>query len=179
MAHTEELSDIQHGTVIGCHFSNKSVRQISALLELPRSTVSAVVVKWKRLRPTTAQPRSGRPHKLTERDRRVLKHVKIVCPRLQHSLPSSKLPLEATSATRTVRRESHKMGFNGRAAAHKPKIPMRNAMCQLEWCKARLHWTLEQWKRILWNDESRFTIWPSNGRIWFGSYQENTTCLNA
>jgi biotin synthase-like enzyme len=33
---TEELSDFQLGTVIGCHLSNKSI-QISALLELPRS----------------------------------------------------------------------------------------------------------------------------------------------
>ena len=34
----QELSDIQRGTVIEWHRSNKSVGQISALLELPRST---------------------------------------------------------------------------------------------------------------------------------------------
>ena len=72
MGRTEELSDFQCGTVVECHLSNKSVRQISALLELPQSTVSVVIVKWKRLGATTAQPRSCRPHKLTERDRRVL-----------------------------------------------------------------------------------------------------------
>ena len=65
---TEELSDFQRGTVIGCHLY-KSVCQISVLLELPLSTASAVIVKCKRLRATTAQPRSGGPHKLTERDR--------------------------------------------------------------------------------------------------------------
>ena len=54
---------------------NKSVCKIHGLLELPQSTVSAVNVKWKRLGATMAQP---------------LKHVKIVCPRLQHSLQSSK-----------------------------------------------------------------------------------------
>ena len=57
------------------------------------------------------------------------------------------------------------MGFYGRAAAHKPKITMRNAKRLLEWCKARRCWTLEQWKRVLWSDESRFTIWQSDGRI--------------
>uniref|UniRef100_A0AAZ3RU61 Transposase Tc1-like domain-containing protein n=1 Tax=Oncorhynchus tshawytscha TaxID=74940 RepID=A0AAZ3RU61_ONCTS len=50
------------------------------------------------------------------------------------------------------------MGFHGRAAAHKPKITMRNAKRRLEWCKVRRHWTLEQWKH--------FTIWQSDGRIW-------------
>jgi hypothetical protein len=75
MAYTDELSDFQHGTVVECHLSNKSVCIIFALLELPRSIVSAVIVKWKRLGATTAHLRSGRPHKLTERDRRVLKCV--------------------------------------------------------------------------------------------------------
>ena len=71
---------------------------ISALLELPRSTVNAVIVKWKCLGATTAQTQSGRPHMLTERDHQVLKRVKMVCPRLQHSLPISKLPRDTTSA---------------------------------------------------------------------------------
>jgi hypothetical protein len=57
------------GTVIGCHLSNNSVHRISALVELPRSTISAVIVKWKCLGASTAQLRSGRPHKLTEWDR--------------------------------------------------------------------------------------------------------------
>ena len=100
-----------------------------------------------------AQPESGRPHKLTERYRRVLKSIKILCPWLQHPLPSSKLPLEATSAQEP---ELHEMGFHGRAAAHKPKITLSNAKRRLEWCKAPRHQTIEQWKRVLWSDESRF-----------------------
>ena len=48
------------------------------------------------------------------------------------------------------------MGFHGRAAAN--KINMRNAKRWLEWCKVHRHWTLEQWKRILWSNESRISI---------------------
>ena len=81
-------SDFQHGTVIGCRLFNKTVCQISALLGLSWSTVGAVIVKWIRLGATTAQPLSGRLHKLTEWDCRVLKRVKITCPRWQHSLLS-------------------------------------------------------------------------------------------
>ena len=55
------------------------------------------------------------------------------------------------------------MGFHGQAAAHKPKITVCNAKHRLAWCQAHRHWTLEQWKRILWSDESRFTIWQSDG----------------
>ena len=56
MARTEELSDFHRGIFIVLYLSNKSVRQISALLEVPWSTVSAVIVKWKRLGATRAQP---------------------------------------------------------------------------------------------------------------------------
>jgi hypothetical protein len=55
MANTEEISDFQRGTIIGFLFSNKSVRNSSALLELPWATVSAIIGKWKRLGATTAQ----------------------------------------------------------------------------------------------------------------------------
>jgi hypothetical protein len=55
------------------------------------------------------------------------------------------------------------MGFHGRAAVHKPKITMRNVKGWLELRKARCHWTLQQWKRVLWIEESRFnfvvTVW--------------------
>ena len=49
---------------------------------------------------------------------------------------------------------------------HKPKITMRKAKRWLEWGKARCHWTLKQWKHVLWREESHFTIWQSNGLIW-------------
>ncbi|CAI9546788.1 unnamed protein product, partial [Staurois parvus] len=66
----------------------------------------------------------------------------------------------------TVRRELHGMGFHGRAAASKPSITKCNAKRQMPWCKARCHWTLEQWRRVLWSDQLRFSVWQSDGRVW-------------
>ena len=43
---------------------------------------------------------------------------------------------------------------------------MRNAKRRLELCKAHRHWTLEQWKCVLWSDEVHFAIWQSDGLIW-------------
>ena len=60
--------------------------------------------------------------------------------------------------TITVRRELHEMGFHCRAATHKPKTTMRNTNCWLEWCKARHHWTLEQWKHVLCQSD-RIWVW--------------------
>ncbi|CAI9619015.1 unnamed protein product [Staurois parvus] len=66
MGHSQELSEFKCGTVIGCHLCNKSIRDIFLLLNIPRSTVSGVITKWKQLGTTVTQPGSGRPHKMTE-----------------------------------------------------------------------------------------------------------------
>ena len=68
-------------------------------------------------------------------------------------------------SSRTVRRKLH--GFHGRVAASKPYITKCNAKRRMQWCKSHRHWTLEQWRRVLWSDASRFSIWQSDGRVWF------------
>jgi hypothetical protein len=85
-----------------------------------------------------AQPQSGRPHKLTERYRRVLKRI------ARLSSVAALTNAFQTASGRIVSAvavclELHEMGFHVRAAAHKPKVTMRNAKRRLEWCKARRH----------------------------------------
>ncbi|CAI9619855.1 unnamed protein product [Staurois parvus] len=61
--------------MIGCHLCNKSICEISLLLNIPRSTVSGIITKWKQLGTTATQLRSGRPHKMTERSQHMLKQT--------------------------------------------------------------------------------------------------------
>ncbi|CAI9585276.1 unnamed protein product [Staurois parvus] len=45
MGRSQELSEFRCGTVIGCHLCNKSIYEISLLLNIPRSTVSDIITK--------------------------------------------------------------------------------------------------------------------------------------
>ncbi|CAI9583810.1 unnamed protein product [Staurois parvus] len=54
---------------------NKSIRDISLLLNIPRSTVSVIIIKWKQLGTTATQSQSGRPLKMTEQGQRMLKRI--------------------------------------------------------------------------------------------------------
>ncbi|MCJ8741001.1 hypothetical protein PDJAM_G00065590 [Pangasius djambal] len=60
MGRSQELSEFQRGTVVGCHLCHKSSREISSLLNIPQSTVSFIITKWKSLGTTATQPRSAR-----------------------------------------------------------------------------------------------------------------------
>jgi hypothetical protein len=51
-------------------------------------------------------------------------------------------------------------------AAHKPNISPVNAKRRLKCCKERRHWTVDNWKRVIWGDKSRYTKWRSDRRVW-------------
>ncbi|CAI9541393.1 unnamed protein product [Staurois parvus] len=40
MGSSQELSEFKRCPVIGCHLCNKSIREVSLLLNIPRSTVT-------------------------------------------------------------------------------------------------------------------------------------------
>ncbi|CAI9570474.1 unnamed protein product [Staurois parvus] len=52
----QEHSEFKHGAVIGCHLCNKSIREISLLLNILWSTVSGIITNWKQLGTTATQP---------------------------------------------------------------------------------------------------------------------------
>ncbi|CAI9598010.1 unnamed protein product, partial [Staurois parvus] len=45
MGRSQELSEFNHDTVIGCHLCNKSICEISLLFYIPQSTVSGTITK--------------------------------------------------------------------------------------------------------------------------------------
>ncbi|CAI9572283.1 unnamed protein product [Staurois parvus] len=56
MGHSQQLSEFTHGTVIGCHLCNKSIHELSLLLNIPWSTGSGIITKWKQLGTTATRP---------------------------------------------------------------------------------------------------------------------------
>ncbi|CAI9574187.1 unnamed protein product, partial [Staurois parvus] len=116
MGRSQKLSEFKCGTVIGCHLCNISIHEISLLLNIPWSTVSGVITRWKQLGTTVTQPRSGRPCKMTELKRTVRRSRQLSAESITKDLQTS-CGLQIST---TVCRELHGMGFHGRAAASKP-----------------------------------------------------------
>ncbi|CAI9549836.1 unnamed protein product [Staurois parvus] len=113
---------------------NKFILEISLLLNIPQSTVSGIVTKWKQLGTPATQPPSGRPRKMTERGKRMLKCTV----RRSHQLSAESIAKELQTScglqisTTTVCRELHGIGFHGRAAASKPYITKCNAKHRMQ-----------------------------------------------
>ncbi|CAI9557425.1 unnamed protein product, partial [Staurois parvus] len=107
MGRFQALSQFKHGTVIGCHLCNKSICEISLLLNNPRSTVSGIITKWKQLGTAAAQPQS-------KRGQRMLKHTVQRSPQVSAESIAKDLQTSCDlQISTTVCRELHGMGFHG------------------------------------------------------------------
>lgn len=67
---------------------------------------------------------------------------------------------------RIVRNVLPKMGLRATVAPKKPCLSKKNIRARLSWankaCKAHIDWALDDWKRVVWSDESKIDGFGSN-----------------
>ena len=74
----------------------------------------------------------------------------------------------------------HKQGIAGRAAIEKLFISDVNARNRKKWCLSHKAWTIRQWKRVIWSDESSLALFSTSSRVYvwrMPSQEYNTNCL--
>ena len=107
--------------------------------------------------------RSGRPPKLTERDKRSVGRLLLANRRAPLAEITNQLP--TTVSPRTLRKAAHEIGFHARVAARKPFLMARHIAARLEFAKQHKNWTVADWKKVIWTDESTFEIGKNVRRI--------------
>lgn len=63
----------------------------------------------------------------------------------------------------TVKRELKRAGFKAKKKVKKPLISKRVRKLRLEFAKKCKNWTFEDWKKIIWTDESKINVFGSDG----------------
>ena len=72
------------------------------------------------------------------------------------------------------------MEYNSCTALRKPYVSEHNRKMRLNWTQKRHLWTIDNWKKIVWSDESRFTMFQNDGKIRVWCLQKekyNINCL--
>ena len=69
---------------------------------------------------------------------------------------------ESTSILKIKLCETDLYGTN---AVSRPLMRTQNNVKRLQWAKAHKDWTIEQWNKVLWTDESNFEIFRLNRRL--------------
>ena len=108
------------------------------------------------------QPRSGRPRLMTLEQEEEL--IEFVCAskrnRRMGFLQLSMTLFDQAFGESVIRKCLYRYRFRRRISCRKPPISEKNRQDRLAWARDHLEWSIEQWKEILWTDETWVTGGP-------------------
>lgn len=146
--------------------TGKTQREIARIVGVSKTGVVTTLNRIEQTESYIDKKRSGRPKKLTKRDERALVMLSTrdrfkTAPDLQAEI--NKAVANPVSVT-TVKSVLKKHGLSGRIAVKKPLLRAVNKRKRLKFAQKYKHWTVEQWKSVLWTDESKFEIFGNKRR---------------
>ena len=161
-----ELEKSTKDMIVGMNIAGQSGLSIAAQLNLAPTTVKKVIRRYKLSSSTENCPRSGRPKKMTERDHRHL--VNDVKKNRRATLQDITNNTLSNVSQSTIQRALHEHNINSRIAAKKPFIGEVNQAKRLAFAKKYQNLTIDDWKNVLWTDESSFEISKNSRqvRVW-------------
>ena len=166
----KHLSEFDRGQIIGAHHFGASYQQIADMIGCHRDTIRRVVKKFHSTGEYKRVKGSGRPKNWSNRSARALRRS------FQRGQFKTAMDVERSTATsstfrrssETIRRMLRSQGLFGRVASRKPLISRQNRLKRLKFALDHRHCTVDDWKKVLYTDETRVKRFGSDGRqyIW-------------
>jgi transposase len=161
----KRISNNCRSSIISLVLQGLSTRKISAQLGISRSTVSRI---RKEALPNAKLPSKGRPRTITLRQETLL----------IRSLTSGKIDTAVDAqkelfrdhcvnvSAQTVRNMFKKKGLKSSVKKKKPFLNIKHRRQRLEFARKYQHWTIDDWKRVIFSDETKVCRLGSDGRKW-------------
>lgn len=154
-------------TILALHTEGYSIRVIAEKLKIKKSTVHLTLRRHEQTGSLEDRDRPG-PSRVTSRsdDQR----IKLISKR-NRRLTAPEIAAEFNRGRRkaisvsTVQRRLREADLHGRIATKKPLLRRGNRHKRLQWAKEHANWTVDDWKNVLWSDESKFEVFGQRRRV--------------
>lgn len=167
MVKTKNLSLATRYEIIALHKIHLSNREIAKRLHISHQTVDYNVKKFNENGSVKYRVRQYSRKTTTKEDDFIvnisLRDRKLCVPDITAEVNKTfKNPISES----TVRRRLKEKGIYGRVAVKKPLLRPANVKKRFQWAKEHKKWTIDQWRKVLWSDESKFEIFGSKRKIY-------------
>lgn len=161
----------ERSEMVGMDKLGTSHEKIAKFYKTKTDKVVAILKKYKETGSVQDRPRSGAPRKTSKReDRHLFNH-------LRHNPDTSSRDMAKNIAPTftknpiskdTVRRRLKEWGLKSYVARKKPLLKPEQLAKRLEWAQEHIDWTVEDWKRVAFSDETPLCLFQSYGRkfVW-------------
>ena len=146
------LTDVEIASILSFSEAGWPTRAIGQKLHRSQSVVSRTLRNYEFESFIERKPRPKPPHKTSIRGDRLL---------LRIAKQNSSLPLhditnisEFPISDRTLSRRLQEVELYSRVKRHKPYLSDENMKARLHWAIMHKDWSLEQWKKVIWSDET-------------------------
>ena len=138
-----------------------SVKKVAKQLKLSSSTVS----KYKNIGGLEGSSSAGgRERKISEAKLRILRRDILSGELKTAEAVRTRLVQEGYGVSyHTVIRALKSLGFVARLKKKKPFMSAKNRAARLKWAKEHQHWTVKDWERVVFTDETKINVWGSDG----------------
>jgi transposase len=159
------LSDSVREQILSLLRQGHSIRDIAERCQVSKSAVQRI--RSSHLS-TLGQARRGRTSKLSAQDKRFCVRA-ITSGRLETAVAVQKRlkdDLNMDVSERTVRRTLQEAGMEAAEKECKPLLSSKNIKARLDFARRHKDWTVADWKRVIWSDETKINRFCSDGRSW-------------
>ena len=143
--------------------------QISELLHVSEYCAKKTIKTWELTKDVSDMPSTGRPSKLSNRDKSGIFRMSRENPRLSYKKLAQIFNESKNNpkvSRELVRRTLLEKGIGTYIAARKPILSITDKRKRQVWSKERLDWSVEQWAKVIWSNEANFQAVNRKGRIY-------------
>ncbi|KAI4877231.1 hypothetical protein NFI96_001655 [Prochilodus magdalenae] len=169
MVKTKELSEDTRNRIVDLHQAGKTESAIGKQLDVKKSTVGAIIRKWKTYKTTTNLPRSGAPRKISARGVKMITRTVRKNPRTTRGDLVNDLQEAGTNVTKaTISNTLRRQGLRSCSARRVPLLKPVHIQARLKFAREHLDVPEEYWENVIWSDETKVEL--------FGK-KHNSSCL--
>ncbi|KAK3568583.1 hypothetical protein QTP86_009307 [Hemibagrus guttatus] len=169
MAKTKELSKDTRNKIVDLHQAGKNESAIGKQLGVKKSTVGAIIRKWKTYKTTDNLPRSGAPRKISPRGVKMITRTVSKNPRTTRGDLVNDLQRAGTKVTKaTISNTLRRQGLKSCSARHVPLLKPVHVRACLKFAREHLDDPEEDWENVIWSDETKIELFGKNStcHVW-------------
>lgn len=166
------MNQARHLTALDCVRAQtlvdegRSKRFVARLLNVHHSTISRALERYRITGSHSRRHGQGRKRATNARDDRFLCHIALrnrtaTSAQMQNELETAR---NVHVSALTVRRRLREAGLISRRPIKAPELTRAHKVARLRFARTHENWTIDDWRKVLFSDETRISLKSSDGR---------------
>ena len=162
-----KLSNFDRARAVAWFQDGGTKREVARRLQVSISVIVRLIQCYIATGRVQERRRSGRPKKTNPREDRLIERQALQTRAASSSIIRRHVRVAANIniSQQTIRNRLHGFYLRSRRPAVRPRLAPAHRAARRTFCRRHVRWTRHQWSKVLFSDESRFTMNHNDGRL--------------